>query len=140
VAWVAADIEHAGHLWHAGRELSLEPRRWATEVANERGGTSRRLPDLVFWPSLGDGLPVAVVVPPVLSNTRRERAALHGWQASVTSGRYAQVRYLAGPVVASHLRRLATDIGLTPAQFVVGERVIADEPAALREVIEARHV
>ncbi len=139
VAWAAADIEHAGHLWHAGRELSLEPRRWATEVANERGGRSRRLPDLVFWPSLDNGPPVAVVVPPVLSNTRRERAALGGWQASIAAGRYAQVRYLAGPVVASHLRRLATDIGLSQAQFIVSDRVMADEPAVLPEVIEARH-
>jgi len=111
VAWAAADIEHAGHLWHAGRELALEPRRWAAEVANERGGHSRRLPDLVFWPSLDDGLPVAVVVAPVLANSRRERAALQGWQASVTAGRYAQVRYLAGPTAAGHLLRTTTRWG-----------------------------
>ncbi len=139
-AWAAADIERAGHLWHAGRELALEPRRWAAEVANERGGHSRRLPDLVFWPSLDDGLPVAVVVAPVLANSRRERAALQGWQAYVTAGRYAQVQYLAGPTAAGHLRRLATDIALTPAQFIVCERVFADEPAVVPEVIKARYV
>jgi hypothetical protein len=140
VAWAAADIEHAGHPWHAGRELALEPRRWAMEVANERGGQSRRLPDLVFWPSLDDRLPVAVVVVRGLPNARRERAALEGWQASITAGRYAQVRYLAGPAVASRLRRLATDVGLMPAQFIVGECVVAGEPPALPEVIEALQV
>jgi hypothetical protein len=93
------------------------------------------LPDLVFWPSLDDRLPVAVLVAQELANSRRERAALQGWQASITAGRYAQVRYLAGPVVASRLRRLATDVGLMPAQFIVGERVVAGEPAALAEVI-----
>lgn len=139
-AWAAADIEHAGYLWHADRELALEPCRWATEVANERGGHSRRLPDLVFWPSLDGRLPVAVLVAQGLANSRRERAALQGWQASITAGRYAQVRYLAGPAVASRLRRLATDVGLIPAQFIVGERVVADEPAVLPEIIEARQV
>lgn len=62
VAWAAADIEHAGHEWHAARELALAPNRWGAEVANERGGRSRRLPDLVFWPAPHDRLPVAVVV------------------------------------------------------------------------------
>ena len=50
-----------------------------------------------------------------LANSRRERAALKGWQASIMAGRYAQVRYLAG---------------LMPAQFIVGERVVEGEPAA----------
>jgi len=62
VAWAAAEIEHAGHRWCASRELALEPGRGAAEGVNERGGHSRRLPDLVYWPSLDDGLPVAVVV------------------------------------------------------------------------------
>jgi hypothetical protein len=130
MAWAAADIEHAGHLWHAGRELAFEPRRWAADVANERGCHSRRLPDLVFWPSLDDTLPVAVVVARGLANPRRERAALRGWQASIAAGRYAHVRYLARPGAADHLRRLATDIGLTAPQLVVGERVVDDEPPA----------
>jgi hypothetical protein len=50
VAWAAADIEHAGQQWIAGRELALAPDGWGAEIANERGGYSRRLPDLVFWP------------------------------------------------------------------------------------------
>lgn len=41
------------------------------EVANERGGRSRRLPDLVSWPALSD-TPVAVVV---LCMDRRSRDA-----------------------------------------------------------------
>lgn len=74
VAWVAAEIEAAGHRWKAVRELALAPDRWGVQVANERGGKSRRLPDLVFWPASGDGLPVAVVV-------------VHGRRSHAASGR-----------------------------------------------------
>ena len=49
VAWAAADIERAGYQWIASRELALAPGGWGAEIANERGGYSRRLPDLVFW-------------------------------------------------------------------------------------------
>jgi hypothetical protein len=45
------------------------------------------------------------------SNPRRERAALTGWQASISRGQYAQVRYLAGPATPMPLSRLATEIG-----------------------------
>lgn len=136
VAWAAADLAHAGHTWHAASELALEPRRWSADVANERGGYSLRLPDLVFWPSLDDALPVAVVVARGLANPRRELACLKGWQASITAGRYAQVRYLASATVASNLRGLARDIGLTAPQLIVGDRVVADGLPALRSVIE----
>ena len=108
----------------------------AAEVANERGGRSRRLPDLVFWPACDGRLQVAVVVVQGLFNPRRERAAFEGWQDSIVAGRYAQVRYLAGPAAASHLRRLATDIGLTAPQLIAGERVMADELPVLSSVIE----
>jgi hypothetical protein len=140
VAWAAADIEHAGHRWLAGRELALEPRRWSAEVANERGGHSLRLPDLVYWPWLDDRLPVAVVVVRGFPSARRERAALDAWHASIAAGQYAQVRHLACPGATSRLERLATDVGLIRAQFTVGERVAADVSAALPEVIEARDV
>ena len=100
VAWAAADIERAGHQWIASRELALAPGRWGAQVANERGGRSRRLPDLVFWPTSDGRLPVAVVVVQGQSNPRRERVALEGWQASIATGRYAQVRYVAGPAAA----------------------------------------
>jgi hypothetical protein len=127
VAWAAADIEYAGHQRIASRELALAPGGWGAEVVNERGGRSRRLPDLVFWPACDRRLHVAVVVVRGLSNPRRERAALEGWQDSIVAGRYAQVRYLAGPAAASHLRRVAMDIGLTAPQLIAGERVMADE-------------
>jgi hypothetical protein len=140
VAWGAAEIEHVGRLWYVGRELALEPHRWAAEVANERGGHSRRLPDLVFWPSLDDRLPVAVVVARGLGNPRRERAALEAWQASIAAGRYAQVRYLAGPVAAGHLERLAIEIGLTAPQFIAAERVLADKPPVLPENVDEASV
>lgn len=136
VAWAAAAIERAGHQWHAGRELALEPRRWGAEVANERGGHSRRLPDLVFWPSHDDRLPVAVVVVRGLRNARRERAALEAWKASVAAGRYAQVRYVVGPAAASHVGRLAADIGLTAPQLLVGECVVSDELSVASSVVE----
>ena len=136
VAWAAADIERAGHQWIAGREMALVPGRWGAQVANERGGHSRRLPDLAFWAARDASLPVAVVVIQGQSNPRRERAALEGWQASIAAGRYAQVRYLAGPAAVSHLRRVATGLGLTAPQFITGERVMADEPPVLPVVIE----
>jgi hypothetical protein len=136
VAWAAADIELAGHRWIAGRELGLAPDRWTTEVANERGGYSRRLPDLVFWPARDPSVQRAVVVASGLSNPRRERAALEGWQRSIVAGRYARVCYVAGPAFVSHLRRVAEDIGLTAPQLTVGERVMVDQLYGLASVIE----
>jgi hypothetical protein len=136
VAWVAADIERAGYQWIASREMALAPSPWGAEAANERGGHSRRLPDLAFWPASDGGLQVAVVVVQGQSNPRRGRAALEGWQASILAGRYAQVRYLAGHAAGGHLRRLAADIGLTAPQFIAGERLMADEPPVLRSIIE----
>jgi hypothetical protein len=41
-----------------------------------------------------------------------------------------------GPAAASHLRRLATEIGLTAPQFITGESVMADEPPVPPVVIE----
>lgn len=140
MAWAAADIERAGHRWHTGREVALEPRTWGVEVANERGGHSPRLPDLVFWRRLDDRMRVAVVVVRGLPSVRRERAGLEAWRASIAAGQYAQVRYLAGPGGASRLQRLATHVGLLPAQFIVGERVVADDQAALSEVVGALRV
>jgi len=136
VTWAAADIEHAGHQWIASRELALAPGDWAAEIANERGGYSRRLPDLVFWSAWDRRLRVAVVVAQGLSNPRRERAALEGWQRSISAGQYAQVHYVAGPAFVSHLRRVAEDIGLTAPQLIVGERVMADELPVLASVSE----
>jgi hypothetical protein len=103
---------------------------------HERGGHSRRLPDLVSWAARDGKVLVAVVVVQGQSNPRRERAAIEGWRASIAAGRYAQVRYLAGPAAASLLRRVATEIGLTAPQFITGERVMADEPPVLPVVIE----
>ncbi len=136
VAWAAADIERTGHQWIAGRELALAPDGWAAEAANERGGYSRRLPDLVFWPTRDRRRHAAVVIAPGLTNPRRERAALEGWQRSIVAGRYVQVYYVAGPAFISHLTREAEDIGLTTPQFIVGERVVADELPVLASVIE----
>lgn len=135
VAWAAADIERAGHQWIAARELALAPDGWGAEIANERGGYSRRLPDLVFWPPLDRRQQAAVVIAPGLTNPRRERAALECWQRSILAGRYAQVHYLASTAFVSHLTGVAKAIGATP-QLIISERVIADEPPVLGSVIE----
>ncbi len=116
VAWAAADIEHAGHQSIASRELALAPGGWGAKIANERGGYSRRLPDLVFWPPRDRRLQAAVVLCPGLTDPRRQRAALEGWQRSILAGRYAQVHYLAGPAFVSHLQGVAKDVGLTAPQ------------------------
>jgi hypothetical protein len=121
--------------------MALAPDRWGAQVANERGGHSRRLPDLAFWTAGDDELRVAVLVVQGQSNPRREGAALEGWQASIAAGQYAQARYLAGPAAASRLERTATSIGLTGLQFVVGDRVMAHElpqlPSVTDDVAEA---
>jgi hypothetical protein len=137
VGWVAAAIEAAGHRWHAPRELALAPDRWGAQVNNERGGTSRRLPDLVFWPASDNGLPVAVVVEHGPRKPRRERAALEGWKGSIAAGQYAQVRYVARPTAAGRVGRLATHLGLTETQFIAAERVVTDKPSAPVELVES---
>lgn len=137
VAWVAADIEAAGHQWQAPRELALAPARWGVQVRNERGGKGRRLPDLVYWPS-DNGLPVAVVVEHGLPKPRRERAALEGWKASIAAGQYTQVRYVADPSSARRLEDVAARIGLTATQLIARERVVADEPPVPAEPIDNR--
>lgn len=136
VAWAAADVEHAGHQWIASRELALAPGEWGAEVANERGGRSRRLPDLVFWPSADRSGPVAVVLEAGgAPNPRRQRAALEGWQGAIATGRYAQVQYLARPAAGRSLECLAAQIGLTTDQFIAVERVETIEPPESVEVI-----
>ena len=136
VAWAAADIERAGHRWHAVRELAAAPHRWGAEVANERGGRSRRLPDLVFWPARDDTRPVAVVVGHGPPSPRRERAALRGWQDAIAAGQYPQVRYLAHPAATGRFEHMAVELGLTDAQFIVGDDLVAAVPPAPADVVE----
>jgi hypothetical protein len=135
IAWAAADIERTDNQWIAGRELALAPGDWAAQIANERGGYSRRLPDLVFWPARDPSLQVAVVVIQGMTNPRRERAALECWQRSILAGQYAQVHYVASPAFVSHLRGVAKAIGAAP-QLIISERAIADEPPVLASAIE----
>ena len=138
VAWVAAEIEAAGHRWKAPRELALAPDRWGAQVNNERGGKGRRLPDLVFWPASDNGLPVAVVVEHGLPKPRRERAALEGWKGSIAAGQYAQVRYVTGPSSVRRLEDGAARVGLTDTQLIARERVVTDEPPVPTESIDSR--
>jgi hypothetical protein len=136
VAWAAADVERAGHQWIARRELALAPNGWGAKIANERGGYSRRLPDLVFWSAHEQSRQVAVVVVPGLSNPRRERAALEGWHHAITSGRYTHVHFLAAPAIASHLRKVAKDHGLSTPHLAVSDHVIDDELPVFASVTE----
>lgn len=126
VAWAAASVERQGVRWLSARELTVERESWQIAVANERGGHSPRLPDLVLWPA-DSALPVAVVFERGHQHPRRKRAALEGWQAAIAAGRYAQVRYQTGPIIARDLRRLAAQIGLDAPMFVAGENITAPE-------------
>jgi len=47
IAWAAANAERQGLRWLAARELTDRRESWQITVANERGGQSPRLPDLV---------------------------------------------------------------------------------------------
>lgn len=129
IAWAAARVERQGLRWLAARELTVERERWQIAVANERGGHSPRLPDLVFWPA-DSALPVAVVFERGHQHPRRKRAALEGWQAAIAAGRYAQVRYQTAPVIARDLQRLAAQIGLGAPAFAAGENMTEHELVA----------
>ena len=127
VAWVAAELQRGGVGWLAVRELALDRERWQVQIANDRGGTSPRLPDLVAWPQNISRQPVAIIVDRGQLNKARQRVALEGWRAAIASGRYAQVRYQTAPNAASGLIRLAREIGLTAPQFGVEQRLTADQ-------------
>ncbi len=126
IAWAAANAERQGLRWLSARELTVERESWQIAVANERGGHSPRLPDLVLWPT-DSPLPVAVVFEREHQHPWRKRAALEGWQAAIAAGRYAQVRYQTGPAIAPDIRRLAAQIGLDAPAFVAGDNMTAHE-------------
>jgi len=126
IAWAAANAERQGVRWLSARELTMQRETWQITVANERGGQSHRLPDLVLWPS-NRPLPVAIVLERDYQHPRRQRAALQGWQAAIAAGRYAQVRYQTGPILAYDLHRLTAQVGLDPPAFIVGENMTAPE-------------
>ena len=132
VAWVAAELEHGGLGWLGVRELALDSDRWQVEIANERGGISVRLPDLVTWPVEGQRPAAIVLERSQPHHHQRQRALLAGWRQAIADGRYAQVRYQTAPQVAHRLRRLAAEIGLAAPEFICAERVRAAElaPAA----------
>jgi hypothetical protein len=123
-----ADDDAIALQWIANRELALAPDRWGVQVANERGGHSRRLPGLAFWPEGDDELHVAMVVVQGQSNPRGERAALVSWHASnrpiYTGPLPGWSRRRQPPATCRH------EIGLTAPQFIVGE------PPVLPSVVE----
>ncbi|MEO8969072.1 MAG: hypothetical protein ABI427_16185 [Solirubrobacteraceae bacterium] len=126
IAWAAANAERHGLRWLSARELTFRRETWQITVANERGGHTYQLPDLVLWPP-NSPLPVAIVLERHYQHPRRRRAALKGWQAAITAGRYAQIRYQTSPLLAYDLHRLAAQVGLDPPAFIVGENMTAPE-------------
>jgi len=126
IAWAAANAERHGLRWLSARELSIDRETWQITVANERDSHSHQLPDLVLWPP-NSPLPVAIVLERDYQHPRRRRAALQGWQAAITAGRYAQIRYQTSPILAYDLHRLAAQVGLNPPEFIVGENMTAPE-------------
>lgn len=126
IAWAAANAARHDLRWLSARELTIQRETWQITVANERGDTSYQLPDLVLWPP-NSPLPVAIVLERDYQHPRRRRAALQGWQAAITAGRYAQIRYQTSPILAYDLHRLAAQIGLGPSAFIVGENMTAPE-------------
>jgi hypothetical protein len=133
VAWTAAVLEQRGVRWLAVRELELDAERWAVPVANERGGHSPRLPDLVAWPATagGDQLPVAVIIDRGLLNRSRRRRLLDGFHAAVAAGQYREIRSLPGGQAGAHqLERLAADLAAPQIAIVDQELVDEVDPAA----------
>ncbi len=116
----AARVQFRGYQWRCARELALaeDPERWSIAVANERGGISRRLPDLVVWPPAGS-LPAGLVIEHGVTREQRRRAVLEGWQAAITAGQYARVQYdCSSAALARELTQLAAQIGLASPQFL----------------------
>ena len=137
VAWGAAAFERQRLRWQAVRELELDADRWAVPVANERGGHSPRLPDLVVWPAtaadVGDGLPVAVIIDRGLLNRSRRRRLLDGFQTAVTAGQYRQVHHQPSGRAGTHqTQRLAAELA-TPQVDIVDLELDIDLDASTTE-------
>ena len=109
VGWSAARVEHRGRKWKSGRELALEPDRWAVTLRCERGYT-KQLPDLAVW--LRSPAPVAVIAESGGRREDRQKMILEGWRDAILTGRYAAVHYhCASPSVAHWINRLAKRSG-----------------------------
>jgi len=130
----AARVQRRGYEWRSARELALDPERWSIAVANERGGVSRRLPDLAVW-APESRLPAALVIEHGVKREQRRRLVLEGWQAAINAQQYARVQYdCSSPVLARQLAQIAAQIGLTRHQFQAVEQAplqqITQLPAA----------
>jgi hypothetical protein len=131
VGWSAARVQRRGYEWRSVRELALDPERWSIAVANERGGMSRRLPDLAVW-APESPLPAALVIEHGVKREQRLRMVLEGWQAAIRAGRYARVQYdCSSPVVARQLNQIAAQIGLPSSQFRAVEQIPLEQIAQL---------
>jgi hypothetical protein len=130
VCWSAARVERRGHCWLAGRELALEPERWAVRMRDERG-LRWRLPDLAVWPH-GSSLPVAVIGDTGQRRADRQRQILEGWRHAIRLGQYAAIRYdCAGEQAAQRISRLANELGLTAPVFVAVAQSTPEQIAAI---------
>ncbi|MBV9802609.1 MAG: hypothetical protein JO130_05440 [Solirubrobacterales bacterium] len=113
IAHAASALQRAGLDWRSRGELALDRSRWVFAVANEHGGHSRRLPDLVYWPPGEHPGPVLVVVDAGQLNRYRRPALLAGLYEAVTDGPYAQAAYLARPTMVPEIRWRARQAGFT---------------------------
>jgi hypothetical protein len=131
VGWSAARVQSRGYGWRSTRELALESERWAIPVRNERGGISRRLPDLAVWPPQSS-VPAGLVIEHGVKREQRRRLVLEGWQAAINAGRYARVQYdCSSPWVARELTRIAEQIGLGAPQFCAVQQTPPEQIAEL---------
>lgn len=122
--------------WLAVRELATDRDRWEVEVANERGGHGRRLPDLVAWPSHSPA-PVAIIIErPRPTNPKRQQAVLEGFKTAIAPDRYTQVRYQTHPVTARQLTRLAAQLGLHAPAFVAEQQITANTLTGPPPIVE----
>jgi hypothetical protein len=131
VGWSAARVHHRGYRWRSSRELALDGQRWAIAVRNERGGVSRRLPDLAVWPPVGP-LPAGLVIEHGVARKQRRRLVLEGWHAAIDAGQYARVQYdCSSPALARQLTQIAAQIGLASPQFRAVEQTPPEQIAQL---------
>jgi hypothetical protein len=134
VGWSAARAEHRGRRWQSGRELALDPERWAAPTRCERGYT-QQLPDLAAWINRSHP-PVAVIAESGGRREDRQKMILEGWRDAILAGRYAGVRYdCANTSVARWIGSLARKVGLASPSFSAvvqlgGADIAALPPAA----------
>lgn len=130
VGWSAARAERRERRWMSGRELALDPARWAVRIRDEGRPSRDQLPDLAIW--LPDSeLPVALIVETGQRRADRQRIILKGWRDAIQAGRYVGVRYdCASASVAHRITHLAGKVWLAGPEFVAAVQPTGTQIAA----------